>query len=84
MLLLMLSSDRKKLAPSLTKALIRNPSGNQEVELAAPGQKPADPPEDQRKPPSRDAPIRWIAFVVFAAVTIPMMFALIVLVALPQ
>jgi hypothetical protein len=84
-------SDRKKLAPSLTKGLIRDRSDQsdknhtQEVELQIPGGQPvAPPPEKERKPPSQDAPIRWAVFIVFGAVTIPSMLVVIILVALPQ
>ncbi len=37
----------------------------------------------ERKPPSKDAPFRWAAIFVYLGVTIPLMLAVIVMIALP-
>lgn len=84
------SSGRAKLAPSLVKPFIGGGSGpekdpnQQGVELAVPGQKPSGAASDKpaRKPPSHDAPLRWAAVAVFGGITVPIMIALIVLIAI--
>ena len=79
-------TERVGLAPSLLKPMLSTPpSKPNEMELNAKGDPaPAnsnDPPP--RKPPSEDAPMRWIALGVFLAVMLPLMLTIIVLVALP-
>jgi hypothetical protein len=77
-----------KLAPAVTKPFFNKASGgggggggNQGVEMTKPGepQEPAGPPP--RKPPSEDAPIRWIALGLFLGVMLPLIFAVIVMIA---
>ena len=79
-------TDRQTLAPSLLKPMLSAPpSKPNEVELNVKGDPaPAsnnDPPP--RKPPSKDAPVRWAALGIFLGVMIPLMLTIIVLVALP-
>ena len=53
----------------------------QGVELKAPGEpeKPTGPPP--RKPPSKDAPIRWMALGLFLGIMVPLILAVIIMIA---
>ncbi len=87
---LYLFSDRAKLSPSLIKTLVSgggkgsSSEKNQGVELAVLGEKPAEPGADEPKLPSRDSPLRWAGLVVFAAVSIPLLLTIIILIGIPQ
>ena len=83
--------DREKLAPSVAQFII--PSSNKDsrditskgIELDAAvtdNSKKEEAP--QRKPPSKDAYIRWMGFAVFITVSTLVLFALIVLIGLPM
>ena len=84
-------SDKRTLVPSLVKPLVSNDSYtpastvDKGVELAVPGA-PANSAGDKEmskpKPPSKDAPIRWFSLLVYAAVMIPIMIVLVILVAI--
>jgi hypothetical protein len=85
-------ADRGKLAPSLVKPLVGNSTNSNKqpkqdvgVELAVPGHtNDPDPPDQLTKPkvPSRDAPIRWISFLIFLVVMVVFIAILIILVAI--
>ena len=76
-----------KLAPAVLKPIFNEVYGSVEksppqgVELRGPGEqeKPAEPPP--RKPPSKDAPIRWLALGLFLGIMLPLVFAVIVMIA---
>ena len=83
--------DRKKLAPSVAQFVI--PSSNKDsrditskgIEMdaaVADNSKKEEAP--QRKPPSKDAYIRWMGFAVFITVSTLVLLALIVLIGLPM
>lgn len=85
-------SDRGKLVPSLVKPLVgsndtsSNKPSTRGVELAVVGVNtdPADGEDEMNKPkvPSKDSPVRWSAFGLFAAVAIPFLIVLIILIAI--
>jgi hypothetical protein len=76
-----------KLAPAVTKPFFNKVYGSgdtnppQGVELKTPGEpeKPAGPPP--RKPPSKDAPIRWLALGLFLGIMVPLILAVIIMIA---
>ena len=83
--------ERGSTAPSLVKPLLTHSSspektspGSGGVELAVVGGSgdKSEPSEDKPKIPSKDAPLRWLFLGIFLAVLIPIMIALIVMVAI--
>ena len=82
-----LSVSGTKLAPAVMKPLFNQVYGSgdssppQGVELKAPGEpeKPTGPPP--RKPPSKDAPIRWMALGLFLGIMVPLILAVIIMIA---
>lgn len=79
----MLISDRKKLAPSVIKPLISSPESSEKTDvplsqLDSPKKVELDDNEEKpKKMPSKDSPIRWASFVVYIAISTPLMVALI-------
>jgi hypothetical protein len=81
-----LISDRKNLAPSVIKPLISSPELSEEkVQMShldpdspKSKEKSGDTAEEKpKKTPSKDSPIRWASFVVYVALSTPLMVALI-------
>lgn len=79
------------LAPSAVQAIL--PAGESKIKAEPAGisldSAVADKPQTEksapeRKPPSKDAPLRWSALAVYLAITVPILLAIIVMVALPQ
>ncbi len=48
------------------------------------GDKPQEKSALEGKTPSQDAPLRWAALIVYLGVTVPILLAVIIMVALPQ
>ena len=77
-------SDRKNLAPSVIKPLISSPELSEEsvrmshLENKEKEEKIDESPEEKpKKTPSKDSPIRWASFVIYMAISTPLMIALI-------
>lgn len=77
-----------KLAPAVTKPFFNKvygsanaSGGGKEVEMSRPGEPaaPAGPPA--RKPPSADAPFRWLGLGIFLGIMLPLIFSVIVMIA---
>ena len=86
-LLSCLSVSGTKLAPAVTKPFFNKVYGSAEksppqgVEMTQPGEKekPAGPPP--RKPASKDAPIRWLGLGLFLGIMLPLILAVIIMIA---
>ena len=85
-------SDRKNLAPSIIKPLISSPElSDEKVTMSGLGpdsqkdkEKEEEPEREdaaeekpKKKTPSKDAPIRWASFVIYMAISTPLMIVLI-------
>ena len=88
-IMLILISDRKNLAPSLIKPLISSPELSEEkvqmshldLDSAKTQEKEKTDDTEEEKPkkktPSKDSPIRWASFIIYIALSTPLMVALI-------
>ena len=78
------------LAPSAVQALFSVNEGEKKAEIvginldSAVGDKPQEKCAPERKTPSQDSPLRWAALIVYLGVTVPILLAVIIMVALPQ
>ncbi len=78
------------LAPSAVQALFSVNEGEKKAEIvginldSAVGDKPQEKSAPERKTPSQDSPLRWAALNVYLGVTVPILLAVIIMVALPQ
>lgn len=76
------------LAPSAVQALLRSDEGEKKPEpvgisLDSAVTDTQEKTAPKRKTPSKDAPLRWAALVLYLAVTVPILLAVIVMIALP-
>ncbi|XP_064386731.1 uncharacterized protein LOC135335239 isoform X1 [Halichondria panicea] len=84
------SRKTKGLAPSAVQALFSVNEGEKKAEIvginldSAVGDKPQEKCAPERKTPSQDSPLRWAALIVYLGVTVPILLAVIIMVALPQ
>ncbi|XP_064386736.1 putative ferric-chelate reductase 1 isoform X3 [Halichondria panicea] len=70
-------------AHSSVRGFIREDK-SQAMEMTSPGDKEKEVEgEPERKTPSKDSPLRWGAFIVYVGVSVPMLLAVIVMVAFP-
>ena len=69
----------------MVSTMIKTEKKSVAVEMSSPGEeaKPEKEETPKRKPPSKDAPLRWGFLAVYLVVTVPIMIAVIVMVALP-
>ena len=72
---------RADCAHSTVKGFIRDDK-DQAMEMKSSGEKEPEG-EPERKTPSKDSPLRWGVFIVYLVVTVPMLLAVIVMVAFP-